>query len=189
MNDNPTTLTDDDRAHAVCKSAELYVVPENKRLTLFVWANADLVNEMSDAHPLKPELQKMLQKVVHHVVTSTLDEIRDYFFPFAREHYPLAAPGSNQVELDAMRDAVRAEEWFRAAGATQRWLNRLRAEGSDEGILTSVSRLRDVFLGLVQSPIDEQSGGRPEWIAYASAPDSTCLIDSAGGYDWKDGDQ
>jgi hypothetical protein len=165
------TITDETRINSILQSARQYAFePESKHLWVFVHANAELLEAIPNEHPLKASLERLMDMVVTYIVVSTIGQIREYS-PFIS-----AAEVGETDELEALRDEVRAEQWLRAAFATERWIKQLRSDGSETHELVMLGRLRDVFLGLLERPVDETSGSRPEWVAYATCPGSNQLL-------------
>jgi hypothetical protein len=159
----PLNLSDDDRYRMFIADARRLLAEEPRRLSMFVWCNADLVEEMSDSHPQKALMREALSTVVRHVVVNAIGGLA-------------SNNDAQSPSLKAVCRAVREGQWFGAAAATRAWHGELKRNGVDDDDIAFMPHLRDVFLGLVKEPWNEQSGRLPAWVEYAKSYGSDRLF-------------
>jgi hypothetical protein len=159
-------LTDEQHLKLIADDCQdfLRFGPKVEHLSRFVHGSARHINALTESHPLKAGLKAELRRAVCAVVWEGIIEIQQW------EPFIEAADMGEVDEAEAVAQAARAEEWFRAAAATQRWVHQLRKAGVRENDLLLASRLRDVFLSLSTSTdrwLSEAHGDRQEWVTYA----------------------
>lgn len=152
----PLNLTDDDRYRMFVTDVHRFLLEEPRKLSLFVWCNADLVEEVSDDFAHKAVMMTTVGLAVHIIVLNTLVGLA--------QNKDAESPG-----LKALCKAVREGQWFAAATATRAWQSELKRHGVEDDDLAFLPPLRNVLLGLLDQPLSEQCGHLRACIEYAKS--------------------